>query len=271
MKTLALLPIVFACLVSNAMGEQFRIATYNLNWANQRGDQVLDAISTAKPDLICFQETTLQSERFLRDRLSAEFPHFVSVGHQGRYAAERFAFASKLPLAEVEFTPPDAGLFGFCAATVRIGGEAIRIVNVHLTPVVLKQGDRFAAVMDALSDAEAKHKVEITAVTKGLDLDKPTIVLGDFNSISSFIAPKTLADMGMVDSFTSVVANPDTHATWTWPTRPLPISLRIDYIFHTKHFSTKESEIIRREGSDHSLVVSELLLKPAEVSSTRSE
>jgi endonuclease/exonuclease/phosphatase family metal-dependent hydrolase len=144
-------------------------------------------------------------------------------------------------------------------------------VNVHLTPVVLKQGDRFAAVMDALSDAEAKHKVEITAVTKGLDLDKPTIVLGDFNSISSFIAPKTLADMGMVDSFTSVVANPDTHATWTWPTRPLPISLRIDYIFHTKHFSTKESEIIRREGSDHSLVVSELLLKPAEVSSTRSE
>jgi endonuclease/exonuclease/phosphatase family metal-dependent hydrolase len=84
-------------------------------------------------------------------------------------------------------------------------------------------------------------------------------VLGDFNSISTFVAPATLTKAGLIDSFAK--AHPDdadAHATWRWPTRPLPIALRIDYIFHTPHFTTTASEIIRREGSDHSLVVSEL-------------
>lgn len=71
MKTLFL----FLCLASHAWGDSFRVATFNVNWGNQRGDLVLKAINTAKPDLIC-----VQSERFLRDKLSAEFPHFVSMG-----------------------------------------------------------------------------------------------------------------------------------------------------------------------------------------------
>lgn len=264
MKTLALLLTLFACLASDAMAEPLRIATYNLNWGNRRGDQVLDAISTAKPDLVCFQESTLQSEQFLRDKLSADFPHFTSIGHQGRYAAERFAFASKLPLTDVKFTPPDAGLFGFCTATIVVGDVSVHIINVHLTPVVLKRGDLIAAAMTALSDAETKHEAEIAAIATVLDPTRPSIVLGDFNSISTFIAPRTLTKMGLVDSFAAVTADADAQPTWTWPTRPLPISLRIDYIFHTKHFSTNASSIIRREGSDHALVVSELLLEPTD-------
>ncbi|TWU47148.1 hypothetical protein Poly51_49460 [Rubripirellula tenax] len=38
MKTLALLLTLFACIASNAMAEPLRIATYNLNWGNRRGD-----------------------------------------------------------------------------------------------------------------------------------------------------------------------------------------------------------------------------------------
>ncbi len=261
MKTVALLLTLFAHLASNAMAESFRIATYNLNWGNRRGDQVLDAISTAKPDLICFQESTLQSERFLRNNLSTDFPYFTSIGHQGGYAAERFAFASKLPLADVKFTPPDAGLFGFCTTTVVVGDLSVHIINIHLTPVVLKRGDRISAVMTALSDAERVHESEIAAIATVMDPASASIVLGDFNSISTFIAPRTLTKMGLVDSFAVANVDADTQPTWTWPTRPLPISLRIDYIFHTKHFSTAESSIIRRVGSDHSLLVSELTLE----------
>lgn len=260
MKTLALVLTLFAFLVSNAEAEPLRIATYNVNWGNRRGDQVLDAISTAKPDLVCFQETTPQSEQFLRDKLSTTFPHFASIGHQGRYAAERFAFASKLPLADVKFTPPDAGLFGFCTATIVVGEVSVHIINVHLSPVVLKRGEGIAAAMTALSDAENKHEAEIAAIANVLDPTRPTIVLGDFNSISTFIAPRTLTKMGLVDSFAIANVDGDAQPTWAWPTRPLPISLRIDYIFHTNHFSTNESSIIRRDGSDHALVVSELSL-----------
>ncbi|TWU38702.1 hypothetical protein Q31b_37800 [Novipirellula aureliae] len=55
-------------LSSNAIGETFTIATYNLNWGNRRGDQILDAISEADSDLICFQETTPVTARS-EDRL----------------------------------------------------------------------------------------------------------------------------------------------------------------------------------------------------------
>jgi len=264
MKTLALVLTLFAYLVSNAGAEPLRIATYNLNWGNRRGDQVIDAISTAKPDLVCFQETTPQSEQFLRDKLSTTFPHFASIGHQGRYAAERFAFASKLPLADVKFTPPDAGLFGFYTATIVVGDVSVLIINVHLTPVMLKLGDGIAAAMTALADAETIHESEIVAIANVLDPKRPSIVLGDFNSISTFIAPRTLTKLGLIDSFAAANADSDAQPTWTWPTRPLPISLRIDYIFHTNHFSTNESSIIRRDGSDHALVVSELSLGPTD-------
>ena len=87
-----------------------------------------------------------------------------------------------------------------------------------------------------------------------IDCLRPTIILGDFNSISSFNAPQRLASLGLIDAYARIHDDADTHPTWTWPTRPLPLALRIDYIFHTRHFKTAESEIVRREGSDHFLV-----------------
>lgn len=57
-------------------------------------------------------------------------------------------------------------------------------------------------------------------------------------------------------------ADADVHATWQWPTPALPLRLRIDYIFHSPHFQTRDSAIIARPGSDHALVVSELELLP---------
>ena len=52
--------------------------------------------------------------------------------------------------------------------------------------------------------------------------------------------------------------HPDKLITWQWPTRPLPVSLRIDYIFHSKHFRTQSAKVIDVTGSDHFLVVSDL-------------
>ena len=258
MKTLASLLIVAITLASDACADSFRIATYNLNWGNRRGDMVLAAISESKPDLVCFQETTVQSERFLRQRLAKTHPYFHSIGHEGRFAAERFAFASKTELKELVYVPPTAGLFGFYSANLDIDGTRVHVVNVHLTPFTIKRGSGIAGAMTALSETEDKHQIEIDAIVKHIDRQRPTIVIGDFNSISTFIAPTRLADLGLVDAYASVRDDADTHPTWTWPTRPLPLALRIDYIFHTSHFTTAESGIVRKAGSDHSLVFAEL-------------
>ncbi|WP_372896543.1 endonuclease/exonuclease/phosphatase family protein [Stieleria sp.] len=258
MKTLPTLLIVAFMLASDASAESVRIATYNLNWGNRRGDQVLEAIRTADPDLICFQETTVQSERFLRNRLATTHRYFHAAGHDGHYAGERFAFASKIELTDVTFIPPSEGLFGFYSANLNLSGTPVRIVNVHLSPFQMKRGGGIRDAMAALATTETKHAAEIDAIVETIDCQRPTIVVGDFNSISTFIAPKRLAGLGMIDAYASVHDDADAHSTWSWPTRPLPLALRIDYIFHTPHFTTTESKIVRRDGSDHALVVAEL-------------
>jgi len=250
-----LISIIIVCfLASSARADTLCVATYNLNYANRRGDQVLDAIATADPNLVCFQETTIQSERFLREHLEKTHPFFYSVGHKGQYYAERFAFASKTKLTDVKYTEPNAGLFGFYAATVETTGGPIQVVNVHLSPFQFKRGGGIADAMTALSATEEVHAIEIAAIVEAIDPNKATIVLGDFNSISTFAAPKRLVELGMIDAFASLHDDADAHPTWNWPTRPIPVTLRIDYIFHTPHFTTTKSEVLRRGGSDHALL-----------------
>jgi len=94
-----------------------RVATYNLDWVKNCGEKALDVIKASKADILFLQETTLQSESFLQPQLKASHPYFHAQGHDGQYYAERFAFASRFPLRDITFTPPDQGLFGFLSAT----------------------------------------------------------------------------------------------------------------------------------------------------------
>ena len=263
MKNLSSLTSLFVIVLltpSLASGQSVRIATFNVNYANRLGDQVLDAIAESKADILCLQETTGQSEGFLRKHLAATYPEFHSVGHQGHYYAERFVFASRTKPRDVIFVPPQHGLFGFYCATFPCGGTDVRVINVHLTPFGVPREATILEGMAAIAATESKHEGEIAEILKAVDASLPTIVAGDFNSLSSFQAPTTLVESGFVDSFAFIHADADKHPTWHWPTRPLPLKLRIDYIFHSKHFHTVDSTIIRRNGSDHFLLVSGLKL-----------
>ena len=258
MKTTASLLFIAYILAADASGQTIRVATYNLNWGNRRGDQVIDAITAANADVLCLQETTRQSEEFLKRRLADRYPEFCSAGYKGKYGAERFAIASRFRLRDRKFYRPSAGLFGFYAATLYLGENKVRIINVHLTPFYMKRRGGFLQAMDALARTEDEHSTEIEAIIRTIKEDQPTIIAGDFNSLSTFHAPKRLAELGFVDAFASANENADAHPTWHWPTKPLPLALRIDYIFHSPHFHTSNSEVIRRDGSDHHIVVAEL-------------
>jgi endonuclease/exonuclease/phosphatase (EEP) superfamily protein YafD len=252
--------VVVLLLPTSAVGQSLRVATFNVNFGNRLGDQVLDAIAESKADIVCLQETTPQSEAFLRKHLAATYPEFHCVGHKGHYYAERFAFASRVKPQDIIFAPPEHGLFGSYSATFPCGEQAVRVINVHLSPFGIPRGSTFVEGMAAISGTESKHAREIAEILKKVDAEIPTIVAGDFNSLSTFHAPMALVEAGFIDSFASLHADPDKHHTWQWPTRPLPIKLRIDYVFHSNHFNTVDSAIIRRNGSDHFLVVSGLKL-----------
>ena len=238
-----------------------RIATYNINWGNVGLPAVVEAIRESDADVVCLQETNAESARFIRQTLSRTYPVIRFYGSVQKYRAAGFGLLSRIPLLSETFLEADGGLFGSCLLELDHMGGAVQVVNVHLQPVIFdrQRGENgLLAVKDALLDAEAVHKKEIEHILPHLETDRPSIIVGDFNSLSSFQSPTILRERGYVDSFASVTANADTHPTWHWPTKLGNVSLRIDYIFHSPHWQTAESRVVATEGSDHYLVVSTL-------------
>lgn len=257
--------IVLLLLISDAYAQQLRIATYNVNCRNNQRDKILEAIKAVDADIVCLQETTRPLERFLAKQLATTYPHTHSAGHHGKIPAERFTIASKHQLHELIFHPPQAGLFGFYSAEFELGKERVHLTTVHLAPFLVRRGAGLREVIAAISEAEAVHAREMKSILQRVNANEPTIILGDFNSVANFRAPQQLVAKGFVDTFASAYENAEAHPTWSWPTKPLPLQLRIDYVFHTVHLKTLNAKVIRREGSDHSLVVAEL-----ELAKTRS-
>ena len=263
--------IITACMwllvvvpVNVGVSPRFTIATYNINWGNPNLENVAKSIHDSKATIVCLQETNQRSEAFLKRRFVGEYPHMRFVGHQNRFLAERFGYLSKLPLKKLSFAPPVHGLFGTCFATVTKGDRDIRIANVHLSPFVVRRGSSMSQALAAISKTETTHKKEIAEILKNIDPTKPTLVVGDFNSLSTFIAPLDVSKRGLIDSFASVTERPDSQPTWRWALRTGHIQFRIDYIFHSSHFTTLISRIIRSRGSDHYLVVSQLQMDPTD-------
>ena len=216
-----------------AQAESFRISTFNLNCRNYHKKQILSAIQATQADILFLQETTHASERFLQSALAASYPHFYATGYMGRIAEERLAFASKLPLRDLVFLPPSAGFFGFYCATCDIDKRAVKLIDVHLAPFLISEHPGIPEILTALGDAEEKHRAEVQHLSKIVDVRQPTIIAGDFNSLSTFVAPRRLREMGLIDGFAAVDPKPEMHPTWHGF---LPLRLRLDYIFVTKHF-----------------------------------
>lgn len=164
--------------------------------------------------------------------------------------------------------PPVDGLFGFYSANFRLGDSSVHLVSVHLTPFQIQPSANNLDTLAELSKTEETHAAEVAVIARAVDPTLPTIIVGDFNSVSIFHAPRTLTRLGFIDTYAAVHPDADSHPTWHWPTRPLPLALRVDYIFHSKHFACKEATVVHRDGSDHSLLVAELALETNRSSKT---
>jgi len=262
MRFLLITIVVLALPNTGRPGDSLRVATFNINWGNPNLPDIHRAIVAADADVVCLQETNQRSEQFLRHHFQQKYPNIVFQGHQGRYAAERFGIMSKLPLTDVQYVPPVHGLFGTLYCSVLFNERPIRIANAHLSPFGARRGAGFRQVLAAISAVETVHVKEIATLSESLNLTRPTLVCGDFNSLSTFAAPKHLLQLGLTDSFAAVTEMADSQPTWRWPVGKVHVQFRIDYVFHSNHFKTATSTIIPTTGSDHFLVVTEVTLNP---------
>jgi endonuclease/exonuclease/phosphatase family metal-dependent hydrolase len=244
-----------------AQDDSLRVATFNIHYANTDLAAIAEAIDEAAPTIVCIQESTRQSERYFRNRYARRFPHQHFAAHRGEYREEGLAFLSSIPLTELRFEPPLAGLFGTYHAKLKFNGMRVNIANVHLSPFLIRRGSGFVEAYQAIQDSEDTHEREIRAILKNVNPNVPTLICGDFNSLSWLTAPKRLVTERFIDSFASVTDDADMHSTWTWPMGRLSLQGRIDYIFHSRHFTTKSSRIIKTNASDHFLLVSTLKVR----------
>ena len=256
----AILFLFSPCLLAEEVSS-LRVVTFNLDCRNPHPEQIVDALKSATADVLILQETTFETERFLAVQLSDSYPYFYATGHLGHFAEEGLAFASKTPLRDVTFSPPDKGFFGFFSATCRMGETNVRLINVHLTPFLIRPGAGIMGVLAEIQGAEDTHAAEMEAITRSFAIGQPVIVAGDFNSFSTLTAPSRLVKLGLVDSFAATHANPDSKPTWRGTVDSIDLQLRLDYIFHTRRFKTVQSKIIEQGGSDHFPIVSELSLE----------
>lgn len=239
-----------------------RVATFNINWGNLDLPDIERTLREAAADLVFIQECNAKSESFFRRRLRKLYPHMKFRGDRGRYGAERFGFLSNRKLTDLRFTPARHGLFGIYQASLRLDDQQVQLINVHLSPFVIPRNATAAQAMTALARVEGIHQQETQQLVGLIDRNTPTLVCGDFNSLSTFTAPQRLTRLDFIDSFASVTEQPNMTPTWRWPVGRLKIQFRIDYIFHSPHFRTTKSRVINTTGSDHSVVVSELQLTP---------
>jgi endonuclease/exonuclease/phosphatase family metal-dependent hydrolase len=255
---------------SDEPGEQgpdpgpFRIATYNINYGNERLGLVVEAIRESKADVVAVQEVPPLAAAFLTGQLEIEYPHTAFEQPEGQYAGKGFGVLSKTPIEQTRFLPPEHGRCGVQIADVKLGGRLLRVVNVHLQPIPVFDARSALDLLKAVREAEGVHRAEIAwiydaAVDKSsLDPGAAIVILGDFNSMSSFAAPTFLRAHGFTDSFAAVTADADEHPSWEWPTRTGRLRARIDYIWHNGALRTTASRTIHNDSSDHFLVVSEL-------------
>jgi endonuclease/exonuclease/phosphatase family metal-dependent hydrolase len=234
------------------------ILTFNVNYANRNVARVVDLVRQSEADVVCLQETNRTLERALSLRLKKDYPSIRFRGAEGKYAAERFGFLSRQPLGEFRYLPGRDGIFGTWSTEVPFDGRPVQLVNVHLEPLRLAEARGIRDTWRIYRSAEEIHQQEIDRIDEWIRKDIPTVLAGDFNSLSTFSAPGFLKDKGFTDSFAAVTEDADQQPTWEWELPNHNLSARIDYIFHSPHFRTIDSRLVEEDTSDHDPVVSTL-------------
>ncbi len=232
-----------------------RIATFNVLFRDIDLKAMAATAGDANADILCLQETTRRSVAALKKKLGGRYPH---VKYRHGVLASGFAVFSRVPLEKVWYVKGRAAVFRTMMIDLKLDGRDVRIANVHLCPTLPRPGSNANEVLALLRRTEDRRLKEIKYIHGKLPTDRPVLVVGDFNTISTLSAARYLTGRGYTDSYAAGNLLPNFASTIRFRLGGVNVGLRIDHIFHTRDFRTLRSRILPSKGSDHSLVVSDL-------------
>lgn len=228
--------------------------TYNVGDGLAEPDHLVEMLRASAADIVGIQELAPGQADAIAQHLAADYPHQVlhPDGIPGK------GILSRYPLAEttqLDHHPGRPDLQG----RVETPDGVLTVLVAHPPP---PRFGRNRLLLDALSNAQIRQIVD--SVSTG----DPVVLLTDFNRISWHAAYRQLSSAGLIDAYAA------SGAGWglTLPTRlshpasrntllgrmPLPPILRVDYVWHTRHFRTAGSWVGQHAGSDHLPVLAQL-------------
>ncbi|MEM6528297.1 MAG: endonuclease/exonuclease/phosphatase family protein [Chloroflexota bacterium] len=239
------------------------VVSFNVYGNNAELDKAVGWLLATDADVILLQET---AEPIIQDAyatLTDAYPYRVLPHLWGD------AMLSRYPVENITtYDLEGDGIESHAKVDIVVDGQTIALYNVHLF-LPLGPVERFPLPIDNpftqmfASYDETQRNAQIDALlARVAEETNPYIVAGDFNMSDNAIKYNDVAHV-MVDSYRE--AGIGFGHTWpvvgTWGLpQAIPTALRIDYIFHSGDFVTRDIYRGENLGSDHLPLVATLTL-----------
>ncbi|MBI9105636.1 MAG: endonuclease/exonuclease/phosphatase family protein [Spirochaetales bacterium] len=269
-KILIVLIITFtisSCDIPNPIASSdLNIVTANLLYSNTTPAGVItNELIELKADVYILHEASVI--------LNVDSELFVSSGYsvhsfnESSHNAFNGVIASRLPAVfeyidlaySYGFDP--VFLKPFYASRVIVDAVPITIIGAHIPPAIMMPEELKELRLKAFTEISAMiedGKLLNTSSGAALRDDDLVIIAGDLNTFASDELLSPLISSGLADS---ILAGPN-YYDFTWkPVNTAPFLARIDYIFHSKHFTAVNHRTHTISGSDHKAVQTWLNIK----------
>ena len=252
----ALLALAFVALVlpralpgqdsDRQAGPPLTVLTVNLKYGNGDPQDLIGLVRSSGVELLCIQELTPRARAELEEAGLDEL-----LPHQALDPASRAsgsAVYARFPLRNVELTVGEGGFAMPRAEMLVPGGPAVEVMSVHPPPPMNSGG-----VADWGRDLSGLPRAEPTGTVR--------LLAGDFNATLDHAELRDLVESGYADAADAVGAG----LAFTWPRPVTSMPVTIDHVLVDERVYVEDVSVHDLAGSDHRMVLAELVLPPGPV------
>ena len=259
----------------------YNVRAFNIfEWLDDEAtsNNIFNLIKSERPDIVCMQEyytgrhLTAYAGEIANAFKETPYKHIFNYS-SGKMTGNGIATYSRYPIIAkgiVQFSGTNnISIY----SDIVVHNDTFRVYNNHLQSLNFQQRDyefidslrlgydktklkEIKGISQKVKNAFVKRSVQVDSVSKHIKTSPyPVIVCGDFNDTPvSYTYRKMRA--GLKDSFVSSGRGFGNTYLGVFP------SYRIDYIFHSKRFTTIDFERIQAKFSDHYPIICKLKYLP---------
>lgn len=214
-------------------------------------EDIMKVVVESGADLVGFQEVTAAQAAMMQSRLSSMYPY--QIANEVGKNVHGIALISRYPILEWEPFYGNPQAMPNLDATLDVQSQRLRVLVVHPPPPAWSLNWR------QMYQARAVGEVHLYAQMLG---DQPVVLIGDLNATDQSEEYTTLMSSGLVDAYREVGfgfgPTFPSHEGYGYPfKRAIPL-VRLDYVFHSRHFETLRAWVGPDVESDHLPVLAEL-------------